>query len=144
MKRFAPAQIEHFLVVLDGNLERNAQITIIGGSALAIGYGVARATNDIDTFQSDLSDVETAAAVARQVTGLEIPIANVTIAQLPEGAEQEHHPLSLELLIARYVQLLEDYVGDPTEPRWSFVHFVDEVWDELAGVEARRALGLPT
>jgi hypothetical protein len=35
VKRFAPAQLERFLGVLDDNLERNVQITIIGGSALA-------------------------------------------------------------------------------------------------------------
>lgn len=55
----------------------------------------------------------------------------------------ELHPLSLEFLTERNVQLLADYVGDPSEPRWSFVHFVEAVWCVLAGVEARRLLGLP-
>lgn len=157
---------------------------LIGGSALALGYGVERATNDIDTFESDLRDVEIAAVRARMDTGLEVPIANSTVAQLPEGAElrrrrllpdltrltvfvlerhdlaaskllrgNEHDreqlrelhaqdALSLEILLERYVGLLADYLGDPTEPRWSLVHFVEEVWGELAGVDARRAVGL--
>ena len=121
------------------------------------------------TFESDLRDIEPAAAAARRATELQIPIANATIAQLPScvfdvffldrhdlaaskllrGNEHDReqlpdHPLSLELLTKRYVQLLGDYVGDSTEPRWSFVNFVEETWDEIAAVEARRAVGLRT
>lgn len=184
MKRFAPDQIERFLRVLDEALARSAEITIIGGSALALGYGVASVTNDIDTFESDLGDVAVAAEEARSSTGLEIPIGNSTVAQLPEGAElrrrrileeltnlrvfvldphdlaaskllrgNEHdrsqlrdlhalEPLSLELLLERYVNLLANHVGDTREARWAIVHFVEEVWGELAGVEARRAVGI--
>lgn len=54
MKRFAPDQLTRFFVALDGHLDGPAEITIIGGSALALGYDVERATNDIDTFESDL------------------------------------------------------------------------------------------
>jgi len=97
VKRFAPDQIELFLRVLDEALERSAEITIIGGSALALGYGVASVTNDIDTFESDLGDVAVAAEEARRSTGLEIPIANSTVAQLPEGAELRRRRILEEL-----------------------------------------------
>ena len=184
MKRFAPEQLRRFLEVVDGHLDQSAEITLIGGSALAIGYGVGRATNDIDTYESELRAVEHAAHLARATTGLQIPIANSTVAQVPAGAEDrrrrvlksltrlvvfvvdphdlaaskllrgnEHdraqlaelhslEPLFQDVLVARFADLLIDYVGDPTEPRWALVHFVEETWGELAGLEARRAMGL--
>jgi hypothetical protein len=184
VNRFAADQLERFLRVVDAKLTRSARITLIGGSALALGYGVSSVTNDIDTFSSDLDDVHTAARLACEATGLDIPIDNSTVAQLPEGAEgrlrrllpdltrlevyvveahdlaaskllrgndhdreqlrelHELHPLLPELLIARYQQLLEVFVGDPAEARWGLVHFFEEAWGELAGLDARRVVGL--
>lgn len=184
MNRFAADQLQRFLRAVDESLPHTSEITIIGGSALALGYGVASTTNDIDTYAADLRDIDVAAATARRLTGLEIPIGNSTIAQLPEGSDQrrhrvlpdlarlavfvldrhdlaaskllrgnEHdreqlrdlhdrHPMSLDVLLERYVSLLAGYVGDPTEPRWGLVHFVEEVWGELAGVAASKAVGL--
>lgn len=56
---------------------------LIGGSAVAIGYKVDVGTQDIDTFQSDLRLIERAALQARKVTGLQIPLSNAAVADVP-------------------------------------------------------------
>jgi hypothetical protein len=43
--------------------------------------------------------------------------------------------LDLPTLVSRFVDLLLDYVGDPTEPRLALRYFVEEVWGELAAIE---------
>src|SRR5687767_14510689 len=86
-ERYEPEQLSRFLVAVDAALEGPALIVVIGGSALALGYGGSATTNDIDTYESRLDAVEKAAARARAETGLNIPIRNSGIAQLPDEYE---------------------------------------------------------
>jgi hypothetical protein len=58
--------------------------------------------------------------------------------QLAELHERE--TLDQELLIRRFTELLAEFVGDPTEPRWALVHFVEEVWGEVDAVPLRKWL----
>jgi hypothetical protein len=88
MQRFSRSQLETFLVAVDEALETTATITIIGGSALALAYGVTTYTNDVDTYSSELAAIERAAMRARRETGLDIAISNSTVAQLPSGFEE--------------------------------------------------------
>ena len=176
MRRFSPSEIETFLFAVDDALEDRARLTVIGGSALTLGYAVEVFTNDIDTYSSDLERVNRAAAVARKKSELPIPLANSSIAQVPSGFEQrlkrvlpslqrlevwvldpydlavskllrgdEHDRQQLvalheqvqfdkTALVSRFMELMADYVGDPTEPRWALFHFVDELWGELAAL----------
>jgi hypothetical protein len=85
LARFDTAEIVRFLVALDGALASRVRVVVIGGSALALGYGVAASTSDVDTYESRNDLLDQAARVARQVTGLSIPIANSGIAQFPPG-----------------------------------------------------------
>ncbi len=85
LTRFDTAEIVRFLVALDDALASRLRVVVIGGSALALGYGVAAATSDVDTDESRNDLLDEAARVARQVTGLSIPIANSGIAQFPPG-----------------------------------------------------------
>jgi hypothetical protein len=179
MRRYDEAEITRFLVALDARLDAPVQLVIIGGTALALGYGVSAATIDIDTYGCDLTAVQQAASLARVQTGLDITIDNSVIAQLPAGYRErlrpvlpalgclqlwvldpydlaaskllrgsihdrqqlqqlhERAPLDRDLLVARFKDLLDDYVGDPTEPRWSLFHFVAEVWGELDALDLR-------
>jgi hypothetical protein len=177
LRRFDAAELKRFLVALDEALQIRVQVIVIGGSALALGYGVAAATSDVDTYETRTELLHEAAMVARNVTGLNVPIANSGVAQLPPDYEDRlvpvlpelarleirvldaydlaaskllrgnehdrqqlrelHDAVSLDLatLAARFDALLAGYVGDPSEPRWSFFHFVEEVWGELAALD---------
>ena len=70
LPRFDAAEMKRFLVALDDALDSRVRIVVIGGSALSIGYGVAAATNDIDTYESRIDLLAEAAREARRVTGL--------------------------------------------------------------------------
>lgn len=45
--------------------------------------------------------------------------------------------LDRDVLLARFEDLLAEYVGDPAEPRWALFHFVEEVWGELVALPLR-------
>jgi hypothetical protein len=87
LQQHGAPELTRFLSALDEALDSSASIVVIGGSALVLGYGVSAATSDIDTYNSRLDLIEPAAARARMVTGLLIPIANSGIAQLPPDYE---------------------------------------------------------
>lgn len=102
--RYAVDDLTRFLKALDEALDEPAKLVVIGGSALVLGYGGAAATNDIDTFESYLDAIKEAAEQARTKTGLNIPIVNSGIAQLPNGYEDRlmrvlPHLKNLEVLV---------------------------------------------
>jgi hypothetical protein len=176
--RYEADELRRFLIAVDAALEVPASIVVIGGSALALGYGGTATTSDIDTYESHLAAIDKAAERARAETGLSIPIRNSAIAQLPSHYERrlvrmlpalsnllvrvvdahdlaasklvrgnEHDRqqlrqlhdlvrLDLATLIERFDDVLEQYVGDPTEPRLSLRYFVEEVWGEMAAIDA--------
>ena len=86
--RFKATDLTRFLEAIDRNLEESAKITVIGGSAAALGYNVSSATSDIDTFSSNLDKIRLAADAARRETGLEIPLSNTPIADVPYNYEE--------------------------------------------------------
>ncbi len=87
LTRFKASDLICFLEAIDRNLDEAAQMTVIGGSAAALGYKVAIATVDIDTYSSNLELIHVAAVVARTETGLEIPLSNTPIADVPYNYE---------------------------------------------------------
>lgn len=179
MKRFTPTEMIQFLEAVDRLVETPVALVIIGGSALALGYGVSAATTDIDTFGADVEDVQRAAALAREQTGLAVAVGPSVVAQLPDGYRErlnrviphltklhlwvldrydlaaskllrgvdkdrqqlrqlhELVPFDRDTLVQRFQDLLGDYVGDPTEPRWSLYFFVEELWGELDALALR-------
>lgn len=166
-----------FLTALDKALRKPATLVVIGGSALVLGYGGTASTSDIDTYESRPERIADAVARAHATTGLRIPIADSTIAQVPDGFEErlvrilpaltklaiyvldrhdlaaskllrgnEHDrqqlvqlhqlaPLDQDTLVARSRDLINDIVGDATEPWWALRHFVAETWGDLAAAE---------
>ncbi len=56
---------------------------MIGGSAAALHYGVARATHDIDTWTTVQAALAAAAEKARVVTGLDVPLQKSGVADAP-------------------------------------------------------------
>jgi hypothetical protein len=82
------------LAAADRHLARPQTITIIGGSAAALS-GADSTTTDIDTFEPMTEELEQALALARAETGLEIPCAQSTVADIPYNAEDRvERPLS--------------------------------------------------
>src|SRR6266545_2299220 len=70
---------------MDAALAEPVGILIIGGSETALGYGVNIITRDIDTLGFD-ERLRAAASEARTATGLDIPVQNAAIADLPGTA----------------------------------------------------------
>ena len=82
LQRFAPDELTRFLVALDAALPERTFVILLGGGAAALGHGVRTATKDLDTL-TDVSDFESAIRQARRATGLDIPMEQTTVADLP-------------------------------------------------------------
>jgi hypothetical protein len=89
--------LRRFLVAVDTHLVTPARMVVIGGSAVALGYGVQQTTNDVDTFETDLTHINVAAEKARAETGLDIPVGNSTVADLPYHFEDRLQQILTEL-----------------------------------------------
>ena len=85
---FGRAELERFLESIDRHLVRKQRIEVIGGGAVALRYSSRVATSDIDTFQSMTPALGKAASQARKETGLEIPMADSPVADLPWDYEK--------------------------------------------------------
>lgn len=109
MKRFSPIQLETFLTEVDDALTDRAVITVIGGGALALAYGVQAFTNDLDTYDTNLEALADAIAAAHVRTGLDIPVANATIAQLPPGFDRRLKR------VMPHLRKLQVWVADPSD-----------------------------
>ena len=83
METFLREQFERFLAAVDTALARPVGVVVIGGAAAALHYGVTRATHDIDTWTTVQADLAAAAAKARAVTGLDVPILKSGVADAP-------------------------------------------------------------
>jgi hypothetical protein len=81
----------------DAALDEQVPVIVIGGSALALAYGVAAATGDVDTYESRTDLLAAAAEAARRATGLRVPITNRGIAQFPPGYDQRLVPVLPQL-----------------------------------------------
>jgi hypothetical protein len=87
MRAFTPAELRRFLTVVDGALERPAEVVVIGGAAAALAYGVASGTRDIDTWTRVHAELAAATARARAATGLAIPFERSGVADGPHDFE---------------------------------------------------------
>lgn len=85
LPRYAVDDLTRFLEALDDALPAPAKLVVLGGSALVLGYDGTASTSDIDTYESRPEKIADAAEAARVRTGLNIPIADSTIAQVPHG-----------------------------------------------------------
>ncbi len=87
MKTFLREQLKEFLAAIDAALDRPAELVVIGGSAAALHYGVARATRDIDTWTNVGPALAAAADEARTATGLDVPLQKSGVADAPVDFE---------------------------------------------------------
>ncbi len=87
MRTFLRQQLETFLLAVDAALPDPVEVVVIGGSAAALHYGVARATHDIDTWTNVEASLAAAAASARVATGLGVPLQKSGVADAPVDFE---------------------------------------------------------
>lgn len=103
MKRYTAAEIETFLKTIDSFLTKKVEIIIIGGTAAALAYKVTKATQDIDTWNSTRG-LETAYKKAKEETGLEIPLGQVSVGDAPHDFEDRlevYKPAVFKLLVVK-------------------------------------------
>lgn len=83
MKTFLRDQLERFLGAVDDALSEPVVVIVIGGTAAALHYGVARATYDVDTWTTVHAALTAAAEKARAATGLDVPLQKSAVADAP-------------------------------------------------------------
>lgn len=87
LRRFDRGELETFLRAVDRYLTSPTKIVIIGGTAASLAHGIDATTVDIDLFQSDSIELQRAANLACEETGLDVPICDSTVADIPYNAE---------------------------------------------------------
>src|SRR4051812_49029398 len=83
MDSHGAAELVRFLKAVDSRLTAPTRLLVIGGAAAALHYGATRGTSDIDTFASIPDEILEPARLAREETGLDIPVAFATVADAP-------------------------------------------------------------
>lgn len=86
MTKYTAKDIETFLKTIDDLLEKKVEVIIIGGTAAALAYKVTEATQDIDTWNS-IQGLVSAYEKAKETTGLEIPMGQVSVSDAPHDFE---------------------------------------------------------
>jgi hypothetical protein len=83
MRQFVPEELVRFLTAVNDALAGPATTVLIGGSAAALAYQVARGTRDIDTWTTVDDELADAVARAREETGLDVPFSCSGVADAP-------------------------------------------------------------
>ena len=87
MRKFRRDDLTRFLQSLDGYLSESRRVTLIGGAAASLAYGIVWATTDVDTID-DTADLEEALQLARKATGLNIPFQVAGVFDAPYSSEE--------------------------------------------------------
>jgi hypothetical protein len=83
VRYYTRAEIERFLRAVDRALRMHTTVVLIGGAAAAVKYRIEDPTTDIDTFNALTAELRHAIAVARQSTGLPMPVEQSGVADGP-------------------------------------------------------------
>jgi hypothetical protein len=83
VRYYTRAEIERFLRAVDQALKNPTTVVVIGGAAAAVKYRIEDPTTDIDTFNAVTAELRRALAVARQSTGLPMPVEQSGVADGP-------------------------------------------------------------
>jgi len=105
--RYHPDELDRFLREVDRELAEPVTIIIIGGAAVAMGYGSKRPTKDIDLWTNPDKPFWEAVERVRLRTGIFIPVNPTPEADPPEGFEERLQPYSLDGMARLRVYLPE-------------------------------------
>ena len=103
-REFVAVELLRFLGAVDRHLTAPAALILLGGSAIAL-YGVAAGTTDIDTFETDLSKLQSAIELARAETGLDIPVTDTAVADAPYEYETRLQGVKADWTFLRVAKL---------------------------------------
>jgi len=151
MKTFLRRQLETFLRAVDAALDQPVDLVVIGGSAAALHYGVGRATHDIDTWTNVEAGLAAAAASARSMTGLNVPLQKSGVADAPVDFESrlervlpdlqkltlfvpERHDLVLMKAVRCYEHDLEAIAGIHAHSRLDLGVLVERFREEMSPI----------
>jgi|SRR5215472_3206634 len=93
---FQPEELERFLREVDRQLGSPAKIIVIGGAAIGMLYSSEHSTTDIDVLGTPGRELSDAIERAKSVTGLAVPVSQVTIAEPPYDFEDRLQRYALE------------------------------------------------
>ena len=127
-RRFDARELRRFLAAVDGGLAEPVRAILLGGSALAVGYGVGVGTADVDTWETDLGKIDAAVARARRMTGLDIPVDSAAVGDVPYESESRLRRVLPQL------HRLEVYVPEKHDLALSKIMRCHE--GDLAGIES--------
>jgi hypothetical protein len=167
MRRLERDQIVRFLRALDAALKGDVTIFVVGGLAAILQYDAAVQTADMDVFaivSGSESDLERAARVASDVTGIVLPIGHASITELPWNYEDrlkrvrglklkkltmivpDKYDLALSKTVRGYEHDLEAISSMHAHHRLSentlVQRFEDEIWKTAMGDPRNFALNM--
>src|SRR5262245_21595565 len=90
MRRLERKEIVRFLRALDSALKGNVELFVVGGLAAILQYDAAVKTGDMDVYafvSGQKTDLQRAATVAADATGIDFQINSAPITQLPWNYE---------------------------------------------------------
>lgn len=87
VKPFLPEELAQFLQKIDEFLTQDCNLIVIGGAAAVLAYGATKATTDIDLATALPEHLEAAIGLAREATGIEMPVSHVGVFEPPYDYE---------------------------------------------------------
>jgi hypothetical protein len=102
-RRYTAEELQALFRAIDGHLEAQAELIIIGGAAALLAYHATNTTHDIDVL-NDIHAVEAAYNEAKKETGLDIPLSMAGVAQVPYNYHErltKYEELLLQNLVIR-------------------------------------------
>jgi predicted nucleotidyltransferase len=106
-RKYTNKDVQTLLKAIDANLDKKFEITLIGGAAALLAYKATRLTQDIDSFNK-IAALESAYEKAKKDTGLEIPLSQAGVADVPYNFEDrlvEYKRLKLKKLIIKIPEI---------------------------------------
>jgi len=150
-RAFGADEIRKFLHAVDRHLTQRVRVEIIGGGAAALAHGASSTTTDLDTFNAINSELLEAVARANEETGLQIPVSQATVADVPYNYEDrlerqlpdlkhlevrvlEKHDLVLSKTVRCYEHDLQQILEIHGSVALSFDVLVDRFESEMTNV----------
>lgn len=88
MQTFREDELKKFFQTLDGLLDSQEQLFLIGGASVVLGYKSDRLTKDVDAWMSVSAKIQEKWAEAVRKSGINLYLEVASVAQAPYGMEE--------------------------------------------------------